>query len=146
MKEIKRSARAQWAGDLRNGRGLTTTESQTIDGAMYSVASRFEKGTGTNPEELIAAAEASCFSMMLAKIISDQKMSIDEINTKATVTLKQENGRAKISEVHLSTEAKVAGMDEESFKKAAEQAKDSCPVSTLLKPGLEKMTLEAKLI
>ncbi|MDB6028785.1 MAG: peroxiredoxin, OsmC subfamily [Verrucomicrobiales bacterium] len=113
---------------------------------MYSAPSRFENGTGTNPEELIAAAQASCFSMMLAKIVGDQKKSIDEINTNATVVLRQENGSAKISEVHLRTEAKVTGMSQEEFRKAAEQAKETCPVSTLLKPGLEKITLEANLV
>jgi lipoyl-dependent peroxiredoxin len=146
MKEIRREASVHWAGDLRNGRGLTTTQSKTLDAELYSVNSRFEKGTGTNPEELIAAAEASCFSMMLAKIISDQKKSIDEINTNATVVMRQENGGAKISEVHLRTEAKIAGMNDEEFKRAAEQAKETCPVSALLKPGLEKMTVEAKLV
>lgn len=146
MKDIKRSAYVHWAGGLRDGLGQTTTDSKALDGATYSAPSRFEQGSGTNPEELIAAAQASCFSMMLAKIISDQKKSIDEINTNATVVMRQENGSAKISEVHLRTEGKVTGMSQDEFRKAAEQAKETCPVSTLLKPGLEKITIEANLV
>lgn len=145
MKEIKRQARVRWTGDLRSGRGQTTTESNVLDGEIYSVASRFENGSGTNPEELIAAAQASCFSMMLAKILGDQKRSIEQIDTNATVVMRQENGGAKISELHLRTEAKVVGMNANEFQKAAEEAKENCPVSVLLKPGLEKITLEAKL-
>ena len=145
MKEIKRQARVHWTGDLGSGRGQTTTESKVLDGEIYSVASRFENGSGTNPEELIAAAQASCFSMMLAKILGDQKKSIEQIDTNATVVMRQENGGAKISELHLRTEAKVIGMNAYEFQKAAEEAKENCPVSMLLKPGLEKITLEAKL-
>ena len=145
MKETKREARVHWAGDLRSGKGQISTPSKAIDGALYSVSSRFEQGAGTNPEELIAAAEASCFSMMLAKILSDQKKSVNQIDTNATVVLRFDNGHAKISEVHIRTEAQVEGMDAEAFRQAAEQAKENCPVSTLLKPGLEKITLEAKL-
>ncbi len=146
MKEFKRSAHVHWAGDLRNGRGLTTTDSRALESELSSVSSRFGQSPGTNPEELIAAAQASCFSMMLAKILGDQKKSIDEINTNATVVLRQENGSAKISEVHLHTEAKVAGLSQDEFQKAAEEAKETCPVSTLLKPGLEKITIEAQLV
>jgi osmotically inducible protein OsmC len=145
MKEIKRNAHVHWTGDLRSGRGQTTTESKALDGALYSVPSRFEHGTGTNPEELIAAAQASCFTMMLAKIIADQKISLEELSTDATVVLRQQDGQAKITQIHLKTRGKALGMDAESFREAAEQAKETCPVSTLLKPGLEKITLEAQL-
>lgn len=145
MKEIKRQARVHWTGDLRSGRGQITTESKVLDGEIYSAATRFENGSGTNPEELIASAHASCFSMMLAKILGDQKQSVEQIDTNANVVMRQENGAAKISEIHLRTEAKVIGMDANAFQKAAEEAKENCPVSLLLKPGLEKITLEAKL-
>lgn len=145
MKEIKRHARVQWVGDLRSGKGQTITDSKVLDGELYSAASRFEQGKGTNPEELIAAAQASCFSMMLAKIIGDQQKSLEQIDTNATVVLRQENGGATISEIHLRTEAKVIGMNANEFQKAAEEAKENCPVSKLLKPGLDKITLEAKL-
>lgn len=145
MNEIKRSAHVHWAGDLRSGRGQIMTPSKALDGVIYSFASRFEKGTGTDPEELIAAAHAACFSMMLSKIISDEKKSIDEINTTATVVLRMEGG-PRISEIHLKTEAKVAGMSDVEFAAAAEKAKENCPVSQLLKPGLEKLSLESKLV
>jgi osmotically inducible protein OsmC len=146
MKEIKRQSHVHWAGDLRNGKGQITTQSKALDGAFYSVPSRFENGTETNPEELIAAAHAACFSMMLAKIIGGQKQSLEQINTNATVVLRFEDGGAKVTEVHLRTEAKVTGMSAEAFKSAAEQAKQTCPISVLLSPGLEKMTLEAELV
>lgn len=146
MKEIKRQAYVHWAGDLRNGTGQVTTDSKVLDGDFYTFASRFEQGKGTDPEELIAAAHASCFSMMLAKIISDQKRSIEEINTTATVVLRFDDAGPKIAEVHLRTEAKVLGMDAESFRRAAEEAKEKCPVSVLLRPGLQKMTIEAALV
>jgi len=145
MKEIKSSAHVHWAGDLRNGRGMTTTESKVLDGAFYSVASRFEHGEGTNPEELIAAAHASCFTMMLAKLLADQKISVEELNTDATVVLEQQNGQARITRIDLKTSGKALGMSAEAFRKTAEQAKENCPVSTLLKPGLKNITLEAQL-
>jgi osmotically inducible protein OsmC len=145
VKEIKRQARVHWAGGLQDGRGEATTESKVLDGEIFSAPSRFDQGQGTNPEELIAAAQASCFSMMLAKILGDQKRSLEQIDTNATVVLRQENGSAKISEIHLKTQAKVIGINADEFQKAAEQAKENCPVSVLLKPGVEKITLEASL-
>ena len=146
MKQIKRDGRAHWAGGLQDGRGTVSTGTNTIDLAMYSVSSRFENGTGTNPEELIAAAHASCFSMMLAKVLSDQKKSVDEIDTKATVTMSFIDGSPKITEVHLQTQGVVAGIEPEEFKRAAEQAKEQCPVSKLLRNGLDKITLDARLV
>jgi len=144
MKEIKSSAHVHWAGDLPNGRGQTTTESKSLNGALYSVASRFEHGERTNPEELIAAAHASCFTMMLAKLIGDQKISLEELSTDATVVMRQQDGQAKITQIHLKTRGKAVGMEAGAFRKTAEQAKETCPVSTLLKPGLEQITLETE--
>jgi osmotically inducible protein OsmC len=144
MKEIQSSAHVHWSGDLANGRGQTTTESKALDGALYSVASRFEHGEGTNPEELIAAAHASCFTMMLAKLIADQKVSLEELSTDATVVMRQQDRQAKITQIHLKTRGKAIGMNAESFRKTAEQAKDTCPISTLLKPGLQQLTLETQ--
>jgi lipoyl-dependent peroxiredoxin len=146
MKEIKQEAQVHWAGSLHSGRGQITTGSKALDGAIYSVPSRFEKGSGTSPEELIAAAHAGCFSMMLAKVIGDRKKSLEQIDTKATIILRQEEAKFTISEIHLQTQAKVLGMDEEEFRQAADEAKNTCPVSVLLKPGLEKISLEATLI
>ncbi|MCI0745907.1 MAG: OsmC family peroxiredoxin [Verrucomicrobia subdivision 3 bacterium] len=146
MPEITRMGRAEWSGDLRGGHGRTSTARGTVSDLSYSVGSRFENARGTNPEELVAAAHASCFSMMLSKILSDQRKWPTRISTEAKLTLRQDNNGAKITGVHLVAEASVEGMDAETFRRAAEQAKEQCPVSTLLKPGLEKLSLEARLV
>lgn len=146
MKEINRGAYVHWAGDLISGRGQITTDSKALDGAIYSTPARFEQASGTNPEELIAAAHAACFSMMLSKVLGDRKKSIEQIDTKATVLMEQDAARVVISAVHLKTEAKVLGMDQNEFREAAEEAKEKCPVSALLRPGLQKITLEANLV
>ena len=111
----------------------------------YSVPSRFENGKGTNPEEFIAAAHASCFSMMLAKILGDQNSKPRTISTTATLTLGQRGAGWKIVSMHLETEVSAESLDAEGLKKAADQAKEQCPVSVLLKPGLESISLNAKL-
>jgi osmotically inducible protein OsmC len=146
MPNIDRTARAEWKGDLRAGEGTISTGSGVLQKVKYSVPSRFQNAQGTNPEELIAAAHASCFSMMLAKILGDQGKPPKSISTEAKLSLRQDSAGAKITSIHLRTEASVEGMDAEAFKRAAEQAKDQCPVSTLLKPGLENLSMEAKLI
>ncbi len=143
---IQRHAKAQWTGDLLTGKGKTTTGSAAVHDAAFSYPSRFERGKGTNPEELLAAAEASCFSMMLSKILTDQKHPPSRISTKATLTLRKDGDGFKISKIDLETEGSGEGLDEETFRKAAEEAKERCPVSVLLKPGLEAITLEAKLM
>jgi osmotically inducible protein OsmC len=145
MADIQRQAQAHWRGDLRNGSGTTSSGSGGLRDLTYSVPSRFENGKGTNPEELIAAAHASCFSMMLAKILGDEKKTPRDINTKATLTLGQRGGGWKITSIHLETEADGEGIDEPLLKKAAEQAKEQCPVSVLLRPGLEGISLDVKL-
>jgi osmotically inducible protein OsmC len=144
MAEIQRTGRAEWNGGLKDGRGKTSTGSGHLKDVAYSVPSRFENGQGTNPEELLAAAHASCYSMMLSKILGDQQKTAERISTTATVTL--DPARAKITKIALVTEAKVPGMDAAAFKKAAEEAKEKCPVSVLLKPGLEGLSLDAKLL
>ena len=145
MADIQRDAQAHWSGDLRSGSGKTSTGSGALRDLAYSVPSRFESGQGTNPEELIAAAHASCFSMMLAKILGDEKKTAKDIITKATLTLSQRGGGWKISKIHLDTEVGGDGIDEAVLKRATEQAKEQCPISVLLKPGLEAITLEARL-
>ena len=145
MADITRQGRAQWKGGLKDGSGKTSTGSGILKDVAYSVPSRFETGQGTNPEELIAAAHASCFSMMLSKILGDQSKTASEINTTATLTMRMEGG-PKITKVHISTEAKVPGMDQAAFESAAKEAKEKCPVSVLLQPGLEQISLETKLL
>jgi osmotically inducible protein OsmC len=143
--DIQRVGTAQWSGELRSGSGKTSTGSGVLRDVPYSVPSRFESGKGTNPEELLAAAHASCFSMMLAKILGDLKKTPKDIRTKATLTLSQRPGGWKISKVSLETSVSGDGLDAETLKRAADQAKEQCPVSVLLKPGLESLTMEAKL-
>src|SRR5439155_17038544 len=109
MADIQRQAQAQWNGDLRSGQGKTSTGSGALRDVTFSVPSRFESGKGTNAEELIAAAQASCFSMMLAKLLTDQKKTPKTINTKTTLTLRQEKTGWKISKIHLETEGSGEG-------------------------------------
>src|ERR1044071_2019262 len=137
MADIQRQASAHWSGDLRTGSGRTSSGSGVLKDVPYSVPSRFENGKGTNPEELIAAAHASGFSMMLAKLLGDAKKTPKDIRTKATLTLANRNGGWKISTIHLETEVAGDGLDAETLKRAADAAKEQCPISVLLRPGLE---------
>src|SRR2546429_8430652 len=104
MADLERKAQVQWNGDLMKGSGKISTGSGVLSDVPYSVPSRFESAKGTNPEELIAAAHASCFSMMLAKLLGDEKKAVKSITTKATLTLAQRGGGWKISAVQLDTE------------------------------------------
>src|SRR6476659_6556242 len=140
MPDIKREGRAVWKGGLKDGSGTTTTQSGFLKDLPYSVPSRFENGKGTNPEELIAAAHASCFSMMLSKLLGDAKKTADDIRTKATLTLSNASGGWKISKIHLETEVGGGGLDAETLNRIAGQAKEQCPISVLLKPGLDSLT------
>ena len=123
MADIQRTGSAVWNGDLKGGNGTISSGSGHFKDLPYSVPSRFESGKGTNPEELIAAAHASCFSMMLAKILGDQGKTPQQISTTGTLTLRMDASGPKITGVHLVTEASVPGMDEAAFKKAADEAK-----------------------
>jgi lipoyl-dependent peroxiredoxin len=145
MAEIQRKGQAQWNGALRGGSGKTSTGSGVLRDVPYSVPSRFENASGTNPEELLAAAHASCFSMMLSKTLGDQKKEPGEIRTEATLTMGQQSGGWKITKVHLKTEVRCDGLGQEELQTAAKQAKEQCPVSVLLNPGLESITMEARL-
>lgn len=145
MSEINRKGTAQWNGGLKDGTGKISGGTGAFKDLSYSVPSRFESGTGTSPEELIASAHASCFSMMLAKVLGDQNQKPSQINTTATLTMRVDTSGPKITKAHLVTEATVPGMDDAAFQKAAAEAKEKCPVSVLLRPGLENISLEAKL-
>jgi osmotically inducible protein OsmC len=145
MPEIKREGRAVWKGGLKDGSGTTSSQSGFLKDLPYSVPSRFESAKGSNPEEMVAAAHASCYSMMLSKILGDQSKTASQISTTATLTMRMDASGPKITGIHLVTEATVPGMDAAAFKKAAEEAKEKCPISVLLKPGLETLTLDARL-
>src|SRR5580765_431851 len=120
MADIERKAQVQWNGELLKGSGKISTDSGVLRDVPYSVASRFEGAKGTNPEEMLAAAHASCFSMMLAKVLGDEKKTAQEIHTKATLTLAQRGGGWKITKVHLETQVKGEGLDADAVKRAAE--------------------------
>jgi len=144
--EIQRSAEAVWRGDLKTGQGTTSTETGALKGVPYSFKTRFENDRqGTNPEELIAAAHASCFSMAFSKILAESGHAPREVRTKASITLGRTDAGFKISKIHLETTGTVDGMDDAAFQQAAQKAKDGCPVSQLLKPGLQELTVKATL-
>jgi osmotically inducible protein OsmC len=125
------SATALWNGNLKEGRGKINLHSTGYE-TGYTFASRFENGKGTNPEELIGAAHAACFSMAFSNILAGAGYQPLEVNTKATVTLENKESGHAITSVHLETKAKVEGIDEAAFQKLAEDAKKNCPVSRAL--------------
>jgi osmotically inducible protein OsmC len=137
-----RKGSAVWQGGIRDGKGTVSTESGTLDGAQYSFSTRFEDGKGTNPEELIAAAHAGCFSMALSKQLGDAGMTAESINTTAAVRLEKTDAGFSITKVHLDVTARIPGADPEAFQTAANNAKAGCPVSRLLNA---EITLDAKL-
>lgn len=137
---IAKQGSAVWSGGLRDGRGRVSTESGVLNEENYDFAKRFADEAGTNPEELLGAAHAACFSMALANILGDSGMVADEISTTATVTLDPKD--AEITKVHLEVRAKIPDADGEAFLEAAEAAKAGCPVSKLFRA---EITLDAKL-
>lgn len=145
MADIVREATAVWQGTLQEGKGTTSTGSGALREAAYSFPSRFETGRGTNPEELMASAHASCFSMALSMVLGQQGHDPEEIRTRAQLTLVKTGDGFRISKVHLDTRGRVPNISDDDFQAAAEAAKENCPVSLLLKPGLDELTLEAGL-
>lgn len=139
---IKRKGSAFWKGGLKDGKGTVNTQSGVLKDTQYSFGTRFESGTGTNPEELIAAAHAGCFSMALSLILGEAGLKAERINTTATVSLEQQDGGFAITAVLLEVSAKIPGADPQSFEKATEAAKAGCPVSKLLNA---KISMDAKL-
>jgi osmotically inducible protein OsmC len=137
-----RHAEAEWKGNLTHGRGSMKLGSGVYEGP-YSFASRFEKGTETNPEELIGAAHASCFSMALSHMLSQLGHIPDVIHTTAKVYIEKVEDDFRITTIELETEGKVPGIDEETFQETAEAAKEGCPVSQAL-AGVD-IKLEVKL-
>jgi lipoyl-dependent peroxiredoxin len=135
--------RAEWKGDLRAGTG-TFTAGDTISGG-YTFKSRFEDGPGSNPEQLIAAAHAACFSMALANMLAEAGHPADSVSTEATVTLRPVDGVPTITRIDLVTEGQVPGIDEAAFIEHAQAAKAGCPVSRAL-ASVPEITLEASLV
>jgi len=140
---MQRTGSAEWRGGLKDGKGTVSTQSGALKQTQYSFSTRFENGIGTNPEELLAAAHAGCFSMALSGQLGAAGLTADSINTTATVSLEKQDGGFAITKVHLDVTAKVPNADQAKFETAANNAKAGCPVSKLFK-GAE-ITMSAKL-
>lgn len=140
---IKKFGSAKWSGGLKDGKGLISTETGVLSDQPYGFKTRFEGEKGTNPEELLGAAHAACFSMALSLILGEHDLVADSIETKATVSLEQVDGGFAITKVHLDLQASIPGASEEAFMEAANAAKAGCPVSKLFDT---EITLDAKLV
>ncbi len=140
---MQRRASAIWHGTLKEGKGTISTESGLLQDAQYSFSTRFENGKGTNPEELIAAAHAGCYSMALSNVLTNAKLPPESIETTADVTLEKVEAGMTVTRIHLTTRAKVPGASKEAFTTAANDAKVNCPISRLLKAA--EITLDAQL-
>jgi len=139
---MKRKASAQWQGDLKTGKGAVSTDSGVLENAAYSFTTRFENGKGTNPEELIAAAHAGCFTMALSAELGKASLVPQSLRTTATITLDKLDSGWTVTESHLEVVGNVPGASADAFRKAAETAETGCPISKLLKA---KITMDARL-
>jgi osmotically inducible protein OsmC len=141
---MKRTASAVWNGGLKDGKGSISTDSGVLKDTQYSFSTRFENGVGTNPEELIGAAEAGCFSMALSANLEKSGNPAKRVSTTATVKLEMVEGAPKITTIDLKTDAEVPGIDKTKFDEIAEQTRKGCPVSKAL--AGTQINLEAKLV
>ena len=139
---MQRKGSAVWNGGLKDGKGTVSTASGVLNNTQYSFATRFENGAGTNPEELIGAAHAGCFSMALSGQLGALNLKADRISTEATVTLEKLDSGFAITTIHLNVVGKVPGATQEQWKTATDNAKAGCPVSKLFNA---KITMDAKL-
>jgi osmotically inducible protein OsmC len=139
---MQRKASAVWRGGLKDGKGTVSATSGVLSNTPYSFTTRFENAPGTNPEELIAAAHAACFSMALSAQLGGANLTPDSINTSATLTMEKQDSGWTITAVHLDVVARVPNADAAAFQKAADNAKSGCPVSKVLKANI---TMDAKL-
>ena len=141
-RDMKRTANAHWRGDLKSGQGDLSTASGVLFSTPYSFHTRFEDGKGTNPEELLAAAHAGCFTMALSAQLAQANLTAESLETTCTINLEKQPDGFAITESHLELTAKVPGATQEAFDKAVQAAKSGCPVSKLYKTNI---TLAAKL-
>ena len=139
---IKKNGSAVWTGGLKDGRGAISTQSGALKEYPYGFTARFEGKTGTNPEELLGAAHAGCFTMALSLMLGEEKFVAERMETTATVSLDQKDGGFEISAVHLVLKAKIPGIDNAKFQEITAKAKTGCPVSKLFKAPI---TLDARL-
>jgi osmotically inducible protein OsmC len=140
---MKRSGNAVWRGGLKDGKGTVSTDSGVLSNTPYNFRMRFENEKGTNPEELIAAAHAACFSMALSLFLGQEGMTAESIETRATVTLEEVGGGFAVTASHLETKVRIPGADKTKFERAAQGAKSGCPISKLLNA---RITMEAGLV
>jgi osmotically inducible protein OsmC len=141
---MDRSASAVWHGGLKDGKGTISSQSGVLKDTQYSFSTRFENGVGTNPEELIAAAHAGCFTMALSAQLDSVDHKADEINTTAVVTMEKTEDGPTVTKIHLTTRAKIANIEKEKFDELAKKAKEGCPISRLLKAA--EISLDAQLV
>ncbi len=141
---MDRSASAVWHGTLKEGKGTISTQSGTLKETQYSFAARFAEGVGTNPEELIAAAHAGCFTMALSSQLTQAGLTPDTLETSAVVTLDLHGEGPTITKIHLTNKSKIPGIDKAKFDELAGKAKAGCPVSKVLKAA--EITLDATLV
>ena len=139
---MRRNASAVWKGSFKDGKGMISTDSGVLTNTPYSFKARFENDSGTNPEELIAAAHAGCFTMALSGQLAEGGLTAESIETKATVILEKTDTGFAITAIHLDVSAKVPGATKQSFEIAAKNAKYGCPVSKVLNA---RITMEANL-
>lgn len=137
-----RNASAEWKGGLKDGKGTISTDSGVLKDTQYSFSTRFEDGIGTNPEELVAAAHAGCFSMALSGQLGNAGMTAESIRTKASVKLEKLDSGFEVTSVHLEVRARIPGADNEAFMTATNNAKTGCPISKLLNA---EITMDAQL-
>jgi osmotically inducible protein OsmC len=142
IETMTRTAHAQWKGDLKSGAGIISSASGVLSNAQYSFKTRFEQGVGTNPEELLAAAHAGCFSMALSLTLQQEGLTADSIDTTCSITLDKDGEGFAITHSHLELKAAIPGATPEAFERAAQTAKANCPVSKLFDT---EITLDAKL-
>ncbi|MGC2111601.1 MAG: OsmC family protein [Candidatus Korobacteraceae bacterium] len=140
---MQRTASAHWSGGLKGGKGTVSTQSGVLNQTQYSFSTRFENGVGTNPEELIAAAHAGCFSMALSAQLENTGMTAESIDTTANLTLEKTDAGFTITAVHLDVKVKIPGAEKAKFDEAAQNAKKGCPVSRVLNANI---TMDAQLI
>ena len=141
---MDRNAQAVWQGGLKDGKGILSTQSGVLHETQYSFNTRFENGEGTNPEELIAAAHAGCFTMALSGQLSSVDKAPQQIDTTATVTMEKTDDGPTVTKIHLKTRARVSGIEKAQFDDLANKAKDGCPISRLLKAA--EISLDAQLV
>ncbi|PTA69039.1 OsmC family protein [Deinococcus arcticus] len=137
MADIARKASAHWEGDLRSGKGTVSTGSGVLEGAQYSFGTRFENGKGTNPEELLAAAHAGCFTMQLSALLANHGHTVEALDTQATCEMVKDGPGFKVSTMRLTVRGKISGSDQADFEAHVRDAAEKCPLSSVMAGNVE---------